>query len=40
MPKYMLEKLGAALYYHKKKAEEARKAKEAVEYLEGKKCLK
>ena len=38
--KMILEKLGAALYLHVKQAEDAKKAKEAVEYLQSKGVLK
>ena len=38
--KYTLQKLGETYYYLKKKAEEAKKAKEAAQYLKDKKCIK
>ena len=34
--RFILEKLGSALYLHKKQAEDAQKAKEAVSYLQSK----
>lgn len=38
--KYILQKLGEALYKRKERRKQAQKAKEAVEYLAGKQCIK